>query len=218
MEARTSTDGWMTKPSDRFVLKWIKVNLSARITPRLVSMAWLKPWMITIFHSLVGVTAGIVFALGLGWAAGLLAACAQVLDGVDGQFARVTGRQSRGGAFFDSVLDRYFDAALIGGMLIYLVRLPAQIPLWLLLFTGFLAFAGSGLISYSTARAENLRIALGPPTLASKGTRTTAVILCACGSLVWPQLPAVALVYLAVHPNLVVLRRLLKALKAEEPV
>jgi phosphatidylglycerophosphate synthase len=209
---------WRTKPSDRFVLRWIKVHLSARITPKLVPLAWLRPWMITLSHSFAGVAAGFLFALELGWAAGLTAACAQVLDGVDGQFARITGRQSRGGAFWDSVLDRYTDAALTGGMLIYLIRLPAQIPLWLLLVLGYLAFAGSGLISYSTARAENLRIPLGPPTLASKGTRTSAVILCACGTLVWPQLPAFALVYLAVHPNLVVALRLLRAMRADEPV
>ena len=111
-------DGWKTKPSDRFILKWIKINLSARLTPRLIDLQWLRPWMITLFSTTTGVFAGVVFALGCGWIAGLLAAFAQVLDGVDGQFSRLTGMQSRGGAFLDSVLDRYFDAALTIGLVI----------------------------------------------------------------------------------------------------
>jgi len=98
---------WKTKPSDRFVLKWIKCNLSARITPRLVRVKWLRPWMITVSSASLGVLAGVVFAMGLGWLAGLVGGVSQILDGVDGQFARLTGRQGTAGAFWDSILDRY---------------------------------------------------------------------------------------------------------------
>jgi hypothetical protein len=38
----------MTKPTDRFVLKWIQCNLSARISPRLTGIEWMRPWMITV--------------------------------------------------------------------------------------------------------------------------------------------------------------------------
>ena len=65
---------WRTKPTDRFILRWIKVHLSARITPGL------------------GMLAGLVYGLGAPWLAGCLAAAAQVFDGVDGQYARLTGR------------------------------------------------------------------------------------------------------------------------------
>lgn len=201
---------WQTKPSDRFVLKWIKVHLSARITPRLLAWGRLEPWMITLFSSGLGVLGGTVFALGWGWFAGCIAACAQVLDGVDGQFARITGKQSKGGAFWDSVLDRYADGAMVIGLIIYLVRLPFPLPPWVLLVFGALALMGSNLISYSSARAESLGIGLGKPTLASKGTRASVIILCAWASLIWPEVPIVALAYLAVHPNAVVVRRLIR--------
>ncbi|HQN18347.1 MAG TPA: CDP-alcohol phosphatidyltransferase family protein, partial [Syntrophobacteraceae bacterium] len=72
--------------------------------------------MITVSSASLGVFAGLIFAAGWGWSAGCVAALAQVLDGVDGQFARITGRQSKGGAFLDSVLDRYTDAALMIGL------------------------------------------------------------------------------------------------------
>jgi len=76
---------------------------------------------------------------------------------------------------------------------------------------GALALIGSNLISYSSARAENLGIDLGRPTLASKGTRMTVVIVCAWGSLFWPPFPALALVYLACHTQFVVGYRLIRA-------
>ena len=202
---------WQTKPTDRFVLKWIKVNLSARITPSLAGLAWLRPWMITATSSLLGTAAGLVYGLGWGWPAGLIAAAAQVLDGVDGQLARMTGRTSKAGAFMDSVMDRYADGAMVVGMTVYLLGLGI-LPVWLLIVLGALAVIGSNAISYSTARAETLDLDLGRPTLASKGTRTSVMIICAWGSLLWPPLPLISLIYLAVHPNGVVLGRLARAL------
>ncbi|MFH1624398.1 MAG: CDP-alcohol phosphatidyltransferase family protein [Pseudomonadota bacterium] len=210
-------NSWKTKPTDRFVLKWIKCHLSARITPQLVLVPWLRPWMITISSAILGVLGGTVFALGSAWVAGLIAAVSQILDGVDGQFARLTGRESTAGAFLDSVLDRFPDGAMVIGMVIYVIRLPVSLPLWLLLALGSLALIGSNLISYSSARADCLGIDLGKPTLASKGTRTTVMILCGLGSLIWPSMPIVAVGYLVVHPNLVVANRLIKVYKSSSP-
>ncbi|MGA2226625.1 MAG: CDP-alcohol phosphatidyltransferase family protein [Syntrophobacteraceae bacterium] len=210
-KAELAMSDWKTKPTDRFILKWIKMNLSARITPKLVALERLRPWMITLFSTSVGVFAGVVFAAGWGWIAAFLAAFAQVMDGVDGQFSRLTGKQSKGGAFLDSVLDRYFDLALTIGLVVYLIRLPVGFPLWLLLVVGFLALAGGSLISYTTARAESLGIPMGKPTLASKGTRTSVIVISGWASLLWPPAPLLALVYIAVHPNIVVIRRIFLA-------
>ena len=204
------SETWKTKPTDRFVLKWIKCNLSARITPFLIRHKWLCPWMITLASTVLGMIGGAIFALGVGWLAGLIFACAQVLDGVDGQFARLTERESPAGALCDSVLDRFADGAMVIGMSIYIARI-AVMPLWVLMVCGALALMGSNAISYSTARAETLGIDLGRPTLASKGTRSTVMILCAMGTVAWPSLPLVALIYLVLHPNLVVASRLIKA-------
>ncbi len=206
---------WRTKPTDRFVLKWIKVNLSARITPGLARIGWLRPWMMTVCSAGLGTAAGVVFALGYGWPAGLIAAIAQVFDGVDGQLARLTSQQSRAGAFLDSALDRYADGAMVLGMIIYLLRLSLDLPLWLILALGALALIGSNLVSYTAARAGELQIALGKPTLASKGTRSSVMILGALGSAFWPPLPFVALSYLAIHPNLAVLARIIRVYKKD---
>lgn len=210
--------GWETKPTDRFILRWIKVNCSARITPHLAGLPWLHPWMITLGSAAVGVLAGFVFACGWGWGAGLLAAAAQVLDGVDGQLARMTDRQSKGGAFWDSVLDRYADGAMVIGLTLFLVLGPSLVPVGLTLVVGAFALIGGNLISYSSARAEGLGIDLGPPTLASKGTRSAIMILGALGSAVHPLLPLLSLVLLCVVTNGVIVARLVRARQSTEPL
>jgi phosphatidylglycerophosphate synthase len=207
----TGGESWQTKPSDRFILKWIKIHLSTRVTQKVLPWSWLDPWMVTVFSAVLGIVAGVVFACGWAWFSGCIAACSQVLDGVDGQLARLQGRQTRAGAFWDSVLDRYTDGSMVIGLMVYLYRLPVALPVWLVLTVGALALIGGNLISYSSARAENLGIDLGQPTLANKGTRMTAMIVSAWGSLFWPLLPAVALVYLAGHTQLVVGYRLIRA-------
>lgn len=210
-EFQSEAKEWRTKPSDRFVLRWIKVHLSARITPHLVTWKRLEPWMITLLSSSLGVLGGAVFALGWGWLAGCFAACGQVLDGVDGQLARMTGKESKEGAFWDSVLDRYADGAMVIGLVVYLVRLLSPLPVWIVTTLGAFALIGSNLISYSSARAEALGIDLGKPTLASKGTRTSVMILSAWGSAFWAEFPFLALLYLVFHTNGVVARRLIVA-------
>jgi phosphatidylglycerophosphate synthase len=208
------TESWKTKPTDRFVLKWVKLNVSARVTPRLVGRDRLRPWMITVSSAVLGILAGIFFGLGWGLPAGLTALISQVLDGVDGQFARLTGRQSRAGALLDSALDRYTDGSLMIGITVYLIRLPAPLPAWQVLCLASLAIMGSNLVSYSAARAEGLELSLPPKqTLASKGTRTIVMALSGILTPVWPALPLAALCYLAVHTNLVVADRLTHALK-----
>ena len=203
-------ESWQTKPSDRFILKWIKIHLSAGVTLKVLPWNWLDPWMITAFSAVLGTAAGVVFASGWAGFAGCIAAGSQVLDGVDGQLTRLKGRQTSVGAFWDSVLDRYSDGSMVMGLIVYLCRLPVALPSWLVLTLGALALIGSNLISYSSARAENLGLDLGQPTLASKGTRMTVMIACAWGSSFWPPLPMLALIYLAGHTQLVVVHRLIR--------
>jgi CDP-diacylglycerol--glycerol-3-phosphate 3-phosphatidyltransferase len=103
--------------------------------------------MITVSSASMGVMAGVAFGMGWGWMAGLVGGASQILDGVDGQFARLTGRQSTGGASWDSVLDRYSEGAIVIGFSVYLIRLPVPLPLWQLVVLGSLALIRSNLIS-----------------------------------------------------------------------
>jgi CDP-diacylglycerol--glycerol-3-phosphate 3-phosphatidyltransferase len=86
-----------------------------------------------------------------GWGVVLLAA-AGIPDLLDGAVAKVSGRASKRGAFFDSVADRVTDALLLGGVAWYLVERDggqaAMLP--------YAVLAASLLISYQRAKAESL--------------------------------------------------------------
>lgn len=163
----------------------------------------------------LGMVAGAIFAAGWGVLAGLLAGVSQIVDGVDGQYARLTGTQSPSGAFLDSVLDRYSDGFLVLGLIVFNFKLG--LPEWSLFLLGALAFIGSGLVSYTSARSQNLRIDLGKPTLASKGTRTTVIAIAGILSGFFTYMPMTALCYLVLHPNVVVLYRIRMAIRSVAP-
>ena len=204
---------WKTKATDRFVLRFIKVYLSAPVSSILVRiLPNARPTVLTLLAVCLGICGGVAFGFGVAWAGGLLAAIAQVLDGVDGQVARLTGRESSQGAFLDSVLDRYMDFSLLFGILFHCLRYSADLklggfiltPAWLILITA-LAAAGSSQVSYATARAANLQLAYRRPEYAGKGSRTTVIIVCGLLTPLWIHFPLIALLYLAIHPNIAVL-------------
>jgi phosphatidylglycerophosphate synthase len=209
---------WKTKPTDRFILRFIKLHISAPISWRLVRLRPdIRPAVLTFTAALLGITGGFAFGLGFAWLGGLLAASAQILDGVDGQVARLTGRVTPEGALLDSVLDRYMDFALLFGILFHSLRYSADIGgmgdipnwIWIIPLAG-LAAAGSSQVSYATARAADLRLNFKRPEHAGKGSRTAVIILCGLLTPLWIHFPLIALIYLAIHPNLAVILSMAK--------
>ena len=101
----------------------------------------------------------LAFSLGMGalvgagqhMAGGIGIQLASIIDGVDGDLARLTGRTSRVGAALDAIADRYADAAILGGMTVYAARFEDWPNAAVV---GALALAGSLTVSYSRARAE----------------------------------------------------------------
>ena len=209
---------WKTKPADRFVLRFIKVYVSAPVSTALVRMMPdVRPTVLTLFAVSLGICGGIAFGMGFALVGGLLAGAGQVLDGVDGQVARLTGRESTRGAFLDSVLDRYMDFSLIFGMLLHCLHFSLGVSMggivlgssWLIVIAG-LAAAGSSQVSYATARATSLQLDYQRPEYAGKGSRTAVIIICGLLTPLWIHFPLLALVYLALHPNLAVLASLVR--------
>jgi CDP-diacylglycerol--glycerol-3-phosphate 3-phosphatidyltransferase len=88
----------------------------------------------------------------LGWAAVALAsACA--LDILDGAVAKASGTASPRGSFYDSVVDRVSDAAVLGGFAWYLLSTHPGSHVALLPMA---VMAASALVSYERAKAESL--------------------------------------------------------------
>jgi len=131
--------------------------------------------------------------------AGVLLIVAGAFDMLDGAVARATGRVTRFGGVLDSVLDRYAEAFVLGGLLIWIVRTElGAVPVLLCYAT----IVGSILVSYVRARAEGAGIALTQGFFA----RPERIVVLALGLLL--DRPIWALWLLAVATNLTVLQRL----------
>jgi len=83
---------------------------------------------------------------------GVLLLVSGFFDIVDGQVARVTGKTSKKGAFFDSIFDKIAEVAIFLGILIGSYSVDGYLIL--------LAITLSLLVSYTRARAESLGIQL----------------------------------------------------------
>ena len=72
-------------------------------------------------------------------------------DLLDGTMARISKKSSLWGAFFDSTIDRVVDVALIGALLLSLLKTDDRLAL-----VAFVALIGGFLVSYVKARAQAL--------------------------------------------------------------
>jgi len=103
---------------------------------------------------------GVVLNLGVAWVlaqghtriGGLLVPLVATFDALDGTLARLTGRRSRFGAFLDSTMDRFSEAILYLGLLVFYTRLGAGREILLI----YVTIVGSLMVSYARARAEGL--------------------------------------------------------------
>ncbi|MFL6215769.1 MAG: CDP-alcohol phosphatidyltransferase family protein [Blastocatellia bacterium] len=118
----------------------------------------INPNVLTFMGLLMNIGCGVLFGYGMFFKAGLLMILANIFDMFDGQVARLRGRVTRFGAFFDSVIDRYSDVIVFVGIMVFYARNTERHSTLLVALTG-LALVGSVMISYSRARAESLDIA-----------------------------------------------------------
>ena len=125
-------------------------------------------------------------------------------DTLDGIIARAFQQTTVFGGFFDSVLDRYADAAVYAAIII--AGLCNQI--W-----GLAALAGSILVSYTRARAEAAGIKMESVGFAERAERM--LILSAVSIITFWWLPALnyGIILLAILSNLTVIQRALHVYK-----
>jgi CDP-diacylglycerol---glycerol-3-phosphate 3-phosphatidyltransferase len=112
----------------------------------------LSPNAFTVIGLLLNIVVAVIIASGNLVLGGIMALVAGSFDMLDGAVARVTGKITRFGGFFDSTLDRYSEAIVFFGLLIYLMDIEAGTTAIALLFA---AIVGSLMVSYARARAES---------------------------------------------------------------
>ena len=118
---------------------------------RALALSRIHPNVLTFLGLLINIWAAFLFAAGRFQAAALVLIGAGLFDMVDGRVARETNRVTRFGGFFDSVLDRYSDLALLMGLLVYY----AWINRFFYIVLTAIVMTGSVMVSYTRARAEN---------------------------------------------------------------
>lgn len=145
------------KPTDGPVSRYINRRISSRITAFLIRhFASITPNQLTILVTIIGIIPSLLYILRdpiLAAVAGVIVQLNSILDGVDGEFARATGRTSPYGAFLDAILDRVVDVSILGsiGYALILV-MPHLAPALYLL--SLAAVTGAVLVSYVHARGE----------------------------------------------------------------
>ena len=162
---------------------------------RLLLRAGLSPSAITVLGTLGVVLAALWFLPHGELVPGSLLVMLFLLgDGLDGTMARLSGRESRFGAFLDSTLDRLADGALFVGVAWWCVAVDDGVGAALAAAALVLGF----LVSYARARAEaegwdaSVGIFERTDRLAVTLTGTLAVGLGAPGWLLWVALGLVA--------------------------
>ena len=119
---------------------------------RVVAKTRLSPNSLTLLGFLLNIGVAYLLATGHFLLGGSLVLVAGIFDLLDGALARTTGKVTKFGALLDSSIDRYSEAALLFGLVVYFARNDAATEMILL----FAAIVGSMLISYVRARAEGL--------------------------------------------------------------
>lgn len=117
----------------------------------------ITPNILTLVGLLINVWCAWLYGRGHFFAGGLVLILANVFDMLDGRVARLQGRVTRFGAFFDSVIDRYSDLIVFVGIMVFYARDTAAHSTLYVALTG-IVLIGSVMVSYSRARAEGLDI------------------------------------------------------------
>jgi CDP-diacylglycerol--glycerol-3-phosphate 3-phosphatidyltransferase len=160
----------------------------------------LSPNWFTIVGLLLNIAVAAIIANGNLILGGALTLVASAFDMLDGAVARVTNRITRFGGFLDSTLDRYSEAALYLGVLIYFQRFDPDTTAIVLTYS---TVVGSLMVSYARARAESAGVQAEVGLFA----RPERVILLAICLLL--QRPEWAVWILAILTNLTTLQRIL---------
>ncbi len=199
--------------------KYARALFGRIFTPiaRILVRAGISPDVVTIVGTL-GVMAGALILYPQGeffW--GTIVITAFVFsDIVDGLMARMTGRSSTWGAYLDSTLDRFGDAAVFGGVAMWFA---ADGDNDLLCALALYNLAAGSIVSYAKARAEGLGMTANVG-IAERSDRLV-LILVATGlqGIGVPGVQRAALIILAVASTITLFQRILlvrkQALAAE---
>ncbi len=197
----------LIKPGDGPVSRYINRQISTRLSVSLfLRGVYVSPNLISLLaFSLMGLAAVLIYR-GFLLPAALLIQLSSIIDGMDGEVARLFGTASKFGGLLDAFLDRYSDLLIVAAMGTGVTfREPWQIFL-LGLAAGnvFVTSYVSHLAGWSTERVIRLR-AWSP---ASRDVRLLVAAVATALGMFWPFLWYMALIPLAFSAYMVIASRI----------
>ncbi len=174
-------------------------NAIIRLIVRGLALARIHPNALTFIGLLINIWAAVLLAGGSFRWAGAVIIGAGIFDMVDGRVARETNQVTSFGGFFDSVIDRYSDLALLMGLLVYYASINRN---FYVVLTAVVMTA-SVMTSYTRARAENTI----PTCKVGFLERPERVVLLIIGALFDRMAPVLWVI--AILGNLTVIHRML---------
>ncbi len=212
----------MRKEGDGFISRYINRRLSFPITRALLRVAPnISPNTVSFISFVIGLLGALLYSLEFGILGGIVVQLSSILNGCDGEIARIKGKSSHFGAFFDSILDRYADSLIIMGLVIYCLKSLIEHRIFdlfqlnesLILFVGVLTLMGTFQVSYSAAKGQADFSRDFPRTLQGRDTRLFIIFLIGLVSPLNPGFVFLALLVLAVLTNVSVVWRMVVASK-----
>ena len=160
LSAEQKLNGWLVKPTDGIFARTnrrISIPISRRIIPYPIT-----PNMVSLFTLAVSLAAGIFLALGGYWnmlTGAVLGWLSSVLDGCDGEVARLKLQESAFGCWLETMCDNLYYVFIFAGLTIGLMRSTGNRSY--LLWGGFLLFGA--LASFLTTGLQRQQLASERP-------------------------------------------------------
>ena len=111
----------LIKSDDGVISRYLNRKISSSISTYLyVRNIYIDPTLITALSFSIAAIGGLLISFGNLIFGGILVKLASIIDGVDGELARLYGRETRFGGFIDSTLDRLSDFIILLGITVYL--------------------------------------------------------------------------------------------------
>ncbi len=198
-ELKKDTDGPVSMILNRPISLMIsKVLLKTGITPNQIS----------VLSFIVGLAGASLFFFGeyfyliLG---GIIIHIHSIVDGCDGEIARLKLRRTKYGGYLDSFLDRYVDAAIILGLTYGYWSISGDSTIWII---GFAAIIGSFINTYTGEKYDSIfKIRNGTRRINFRIGRDVRLLIIVVGALT-NQIP-ILLIIVAVLANFEAIRRLI---------
>jgi len=189
---------------DGFVSRHLNRHIS-RPLARLLAHTPATPNQVSIASLGLALACFGCFIYGYHIGAALLAQASSIVDGIDGDLARLKNMTSAFGGFMDAILDRYADSLILLGLTIWAASDSGAYG-WVV---GFWALAGTFTVTYTRARIDISASRSFDRGITSMASRDVRLLMVMIGSLLGQGLAT--LVVLAALTNIVVLLRLLAA-------